>query len=221
MYCLHFGLIVGLIVSLFSSLSVSSLAALLIVSQEDINFTVDSLWSILNIPPKSNSTISLLHPSFRDFLLDRTRCTDLDFWIDSAKTHSALTETCLRLMAAGLKRDICDLKLPGTLIAEIDSERVREHISAELEYACTYWVRHLESSLQARSNVLEHRILDRIQEFLEQNVLYWFEALSLLGKMHESVLILSSLLTLAQVGSILGSYFITLNFRHSFVTIAV
>lgn len=108
-------------------------------------------------------------------------------------------------MTASLKRDICDLKLPGTLIEEIDSEKIREDIPAELEYACTYWVRHLESCLQAPSSIPISDLLNRTLQFLEQNILYWFEALSLLGKMQESILMLSTLHALAQVGSLVGS----------------
>ena len=200
-FCSRFRVIVGSIVNLFSSLSVSSLAALLFEELDGIDLTLDKLWSILNVPQtKSNATISLLHPSFRDFLLDQRRCTDLDFWVDSAERHLALTKTCLRLMAASLKRDICDLKLPGTVIGEIDPEMIREQIPTELEYACTYWVQHL---VQARSKILGPNLPTGIQAFLEQNILYWLEALSLLGKMHESVLMLSTLLALAQVGSLL------------------
>ena len=219
LFCSHFRVIVGSIVNLFSSLSVSSLAALLFVKPDDVNLVLDSLWSVLDVPPQeSKATIALLHPSFRDFLLDTTRCTDLDFWVDSAKMHVTLTEHCLSRMVASLKRDICDLKLPGTLTVEIPSGRVREHIPAELEYACTYWVRHLESGLQAGSNILEHNFVDRIREFLERNILYWFEALSLLGKMQESVLMLSTLLTLTQVRSLLRKYLILFNVRCSLGT---
>lgn len=199
-FCSHFRVIVGTIVSLFSSLSISSLAALLSAELDGIHLTLDSLLSILNISKESNGTISLVHPSFRDFLLDQTRCTNLDFWVDSTQSHLVLTKTCLSLMTAGLKRDICDLKLPGRLREEIDPGKVREDIPAELEYACTYWVRHLESS------ILEHSLLDQVREFLEHSILYWFEALSLLGKMHESVLMLSTLLTLAQVCGLLRWY---------------
>ena len=211
-FCSYFRVIVGAIVRLFNSLSVSSLAALLFVELDSINLTLNSLLSILNIPEKNNATISLVHPSFRDFLLDKTRCTDLDFWVDSAKTHVALIETCLSVMAAGLKRDICDLRLPGTLTEEIDSGKIREKIPAELEYACTYWVRHLESS------ILENSLLDRIREFLQHNILYWFEALSLLGRVQESVLMLSTLLALAQVGSCLGRCLTVTDFRCSLIT---
>lgn len=218
-FCRHFTVVVGSAVSLFSSLSVSSLAKLLSLEQDDINFTLNSLWSIISVPQKSNATISLLHPSFRDFLLDQTRCTDLDFWVDSAERHVGLTGSCLKLMAGSLKRDICDLKMPGTLINEIFPERIQEHIIAELEYACTYWVRHLESSVPSANSILERDLLDRIRRFLEQSILYWLEALSLLGKMQESVLMLSTLPTIAQVSSLPRDYLVMSNIRYSLGTI--
>lgn len=63
-FCSHFRVFIGAIVSLFSSLSVSSLAALLFVELDSIDLTLNSLLSILNIPQKNKATISLVHPSF-------------------------------------------------------------------------------------------------------------------------------------------------------------
>ena len=192
LFCSYFRVIIGSVVSLISPLSVSSLAALLHESLDIIELTFENLLSILKV---TDAAISLIHPSFRDFLLDQKRCNDNDFWVDSAETHLALAKNSLRLMAAGLRRNICDLQSPGILIEEINSERVRECIPTELEYACTYWVRHLTSSVQ----VLGRDLVEEIRRFLEQNALYWLEALSLLGKMQESVFMLSTLLTIVQV----------------------
>ena len=205
-FCSHFKVIVGSIVSLFSSLSVRSLAALLFETPESIGLTLDDLWSVLNVTQKANATISLIHPSFRDFLLDQERCDDLDFRVNSAQAHLVLLKGSLRLMVSSLRRDICDLRLPGSLIVEMDSEQIREHIPPELEYACTSWVRHLESSVQATNGIPGHDVLVTIRHFLERKTLCWLEALSLLGKMQESVLMLSTLLTLVQVSVSLGKF---------------
>ena len=200
MFCSHIKVIVGSIVSLFSSLSVKSLAALLVETPESLEHTLGDLWSVLKVPQTANDTISLIHPSFRDFLLDRQRCDDLDFQVDSAEAHLLLFKHSLSLMVSSLRRDICDLRLPGSLIMEMDPQKIREHIPPELEYACTSWVRHLESNVQAANNdILGYDVLDTIRHFLEQKALYWLEALSLLGKMQESVLMLSTLQTIVQV----------------------
>ena len=203
-FCSHFRVIIGSIVKLFSPLSVSSLAALLLEKLDSIELTLDNLLSILNV---TDVAISLIRPSFRDFLLDKNRCNDNDFWVDSAETHLALAKNSLRLMAASLRRDICDLHSPGILIEEINPERVRGCIPIELEYACTYWVRHLESSVQDNDTVLGPDLVLEIRRFLELNTLYWLEALSLLGKMQESILMLSTLLSIIQVCILLREFF--------------
>ena len=216
-FCSKFRVFVGSVVSLFSSLSITSLAALLFEKPESIKHTLDDLWSILNVPQKADATISLIHPSFRDFLLDQERCDDPDFQVNSAEAHHVLFTGSLRLMGSSLRRDICDLRLPGSLIMEIDPETIRKHIPSELEYACTSWVRHLESSLQAANDIPGHDVLNTIRHFLEQKALYWLEALSLLGKMQESVLMLSTLLTIVQVSVCLENYLVISNtsFSHA------
>ena len=218
-FCAHIRVIVGSIVSLFNSLSLRSLAALLFETPESIELTLDDLWSVLNVPQEANATISLIHPSFRDFLLDRERCEDPDFQINSAEAHLILLKGSFRLMVSSLRRDICELRLPGLLTAEIAPERIREKLPPELEYACTSWVRHLESSVQAANGIPGHDVLDAIRHFLEQKALFWLEALSLLGKMQESILMLSTLLTILQVSVSLDNYLVISNilFSHAMI----
>lgn len=64
----------GAIVLLFSPLSAPSLAKLLDIGEQDIMQALDDLHSILNIPEDPTRPIRLHHPSFRDFLLDKSRC---------------------------------------------------------------------------------------------------------------------------------------------------
>jgi len=62
--------IVGSVVVLADPLSTSSLAGLLGIDIEIIYCRLNSLHSILSIPPDRDSPVRLLHLSFRDFLLD-------------------------------------------------------------------------------------------------------------------------------------------------------
>ncbi|KAI9782353.1 MAG: hypothetical protein M1839_005226 [Geoglossum umbratile] len=62
--------IVGSIVVLESSLSISSLAHLFQISKEDIRCRLDSLHSVLSILDNEDLPIGVLHLSFRDFLVD-------------------------------------------------------------------------------------------------------------------------------------------------------
>ena len=64
--------ILGSIVILFSPLSADSLSMLLHATKEDVDQTLEDLHAILDIPEDRTRLIRLHHPSFRDFLLDKT-----------------------------------------------------------------------------------------------------------------------------------------------------
>ena len=116
--------IVGSIVVLFDPLSAANLARLLNKEKKEIVETLNDLRSVLEVPESQECTIRLLHPSFRDFLLDRKRCRNQQFWVDERKVHETLAQSCLRLMFSGLKRDICGLRAPGTLASAVESRAI-------------------------------------------------------------------------------------------------
>jgi hypothetical protein len=86
---------IGTAVILFSPLSVSSLAGVLHVRREDVIRTLNGLRSILDIPEEPVQPIRLHHPSFRDFLLDANRCSDLNFQVDEKQAHRDLATRCI------------------------------------------------------------------------------------------------------------------------------
>ena len=183
----------GTIVILFSSLSAISLARLLQVPKDDIDQTLDDLHSILEAPEDQGQPIRLHHPSFRDFLLDKQRCLNQHFWVNEKETHGALAENCLRLMSGNLKGDICDLRAPGVQATKVESFRIEQSLPADLQYACRYWVQHLQRS--------EARLYDngQVHLFLQEHLLHWLEALSLMKKASEGVLAITSLESTAMV----------------------
>jgi hypothetical protein len=138
------------------------------------------LHSVLSVPTNQDSPIRLLHLSFRDFLLDPEKRKSL-FWVDERKAHELLADSCIGLLSAKLKRDICNLQAPGILTEEISDQKIKSGLSADLQYACQYWVLHLKGSeAQLEDN-------DKVHNFLRQNLLYWLETLSLIGKTAEGV----------------------------------
>jgi hypothetical protein len=178
--------VVGTIVVLFNPLSAISIARLLGVDSKRIQMRLRHLHSVLEAPDSQSQPLRLLHPSFRDFLLDKERCSD-QFWVDEKKTHEALAGACIRLMSDKLRRDIYGLHLPGALVEEAESDQMGQCLPPELQYACRYWVRHLQES-----QVL---ILDNgpVHAFLRERLLNWLEALSLMRKTSEGVLAVISL----------------------------
>ena len=142
----RFRQIVGPIVILFDPLSAIALSRLLNVRHRITEVTLSPLYSVLRVPDSLNSSVRLLHPSFRDFLLDKKRCNDQHFWVDEKKAHGALAENCLRLMFDCLRRDICGLHAPGTFANAVESSRIEQYLPPDLRYACRYWVQHLQRS---------------------------------------------------------------------------
>jgi hypothetical protein len=194
--------VVGAIVILFDPLSTTALAGLLAVRKEIINMRLRHLCSVLNVPENEDSTIRLLHPSFRDFLLDKQRCRDQHFWVDEKKAHEALAENCLRLMFNCLRRDICGLHAPGTFANAVESSRIEQYLPPDLQYACRYWVQHFQRS--------EARLVDdcQIHEFLQKHFLHWLEALGLIGKTSEGVLMVKVLQSMIKVSILINTLYI-------------
>jgi hypothetical protein len=167
--------VLGGIAVLFSPLSLHSLSHLLSLPLSDISDTLADLHTISNIPSQADRPIRLHHPTFRDFILNNDQCTDANFLVDEKKAHKATADNCVRLMSKLLKRDICGLKSPGTLVKDVKPEKVRQHVLPELEYACRYWVQHYrESGARLRDDDRAHRVFER-------NFFHWLEAMSLTG----------------------------------------
>jgi hypothetical protein len=203
--------IVGAIVVLFEPLSKGALSDLLNISVHDTDSILDTLHSVLNIPKEQNSPVRLLHPSYRDFLLDHDRCPDNSFWISDQIAHNELAENCLRVLSSGvLKRDMCGLKDPGTLVESIDKDQVNYHLPSHVQYACQYWTHHLQQLDSNRREIIGLKDGGQVHIFLQRNLLYWIEALSLMGKVSEATLMVQGLQSMLKVHMLTVSDSVTL-----------
>ncbi|KAK6525825.1 hypothetical protein TWF281_010868 [Arthrobotrys megalospora] len=186
--------IVGTIVNLASPLSIPALSRLLSTSERTISHRLRPLHSVLDIPAQttSHSPIRMFHLSFRDFLLDqhlRKNSEFCHFWVDETEAHRSIYNKCIEFMSGpeGLKKNICNLKSPGTLRSDIDKTLIQQYLPPELQYACRYWIYHLKQSTD--------RVNDnsQVHEFLRKHLLNWLEAFGLLGEMGEIVQIIDTL----------------------------
>ncbi|KAG8718489.1 hypothetical protein FRC09_012598 [Ceratobasidium sp. 395] len=172
-------------------LSVANLALLLQdwVSEDVLERVVGSLSSVLYVDRNSGDAIRIFHPSFMDFIIDRSRSKEL--CVDLEQQNTVLAECCFKVMANCLKFNICGLETSDRFnidIQDLDS-RVEAAIRPHLSYSCLYWSSHL---IDAHANRLE----TCLREFLHgRTLLYWVEALSLLGKPSMAA---ASLLSLAR-----------------------
>ena len=184
--------VLGSIVILFSPLSADSLSRLLCTQKQEIDQTLQDLHTILDIPEDRTRPLRLHHPSLRDFLLKKSRCGDPNFWVDEKQAHRTLAESCVRLMST-LRQDICGVNAPGVLVTDVESSRLDERLPPEVQYACLYWIQHLQkSSAQLHDN-------DHVHQFLEVHLLHWLEALGWIGKTSEGIRAILALETQIQV----------------------
>jgi hypothetical protein len=188
--------VIGPIVLLAKPLSVSSLAQLLNIPLPIIAGRLKTLYSVLSVPSKTDVPVRMFHLSFRDFLLDPAKRATNEFWVDEIKCHERIANSCLRLMmdqSNYLRKDICRLDKPGMLRTEVEARVIDVFLPADVQYACLYWVYHLEQS--------RGRIKDggQAHHFLKRHFLHWLEALSLIGKISESSGLIGTLQSLITV----------------------
>jgi hypothetical protein len=96
-------------------------------------------------------------------------------------------------MSECLRTDICGLQDPGIRRLTIDPEIIEDNLPPEIQYACLYWVYHVE-----QSNI---RIYDgdQFHDFLTRHFLQWLEALSLMGRASEVITLVKTLQPLVEV----------------------
>jgi len=137
----------------------------------------------------------MFYLSFWDFLIDpEKRCTN-PFWVDEKATYERMATRCLELLSGSrhLRKDICNVAMSGIACIEADLAVIELALLADICYACLYWVYYVEQSgaRMTESHLAYH--------FLQHYLLYWLEALALLGKISDSVTMIKSLQALSSV----------------------
>jgi NACHT domain len=187
--------ILGSIVVLFSTLSVGSLSTVL--NEKLVGSVIRDLHAIIDIPKDQNQHLRLHHPSFRDFLLDKNRCIDLNLWVDEKLAHQQLMEHCIQLMSTSLKNNICSAITQGTFATEIDQSKVDKALPPEVQYACLYWTQHLQKS---GTHLQDNK---RVHQFLQIHFLHWLEALGWMQKISEGIIQIMNLEATTTVSNII------------------
>ena len=197
----------GAIAALIQPLPIIALARLLGVREGDIHQRLNRLHSVVSISTSPETPVRLLHASFRDFLFDRNRCHNAEFYINPQEAHRRLLWHCIKVMEAALRPDICNLQRPGSLRSEVSEEWINMHIPGHVQYACSSWVNHL-----ALSGVpVNHQ--DRIYTFLQTHFLHWIEVLSWIGRTALSIGQIRLLRSLVTVSNINNTSIIKLSFE--------
>lgn len=175
-------LVVGTVITIRDPLSVSSLFQFLrsdIKNVDAVGRTLSNLQSIILSGAHPDDVPRVYHQSFPDFITNPKRCNDQMFLIEPAVHHERVAIRCFELMADGLKENIVGLVDPFVPNAEVANlqNRVNDAMAPELQYACRYWHVHLmEANIGGSATSVQ-----RLESFLSTSLMYWIEAMSLLG----------------------------------------
>jgi hypothetical protein len=172
-----FRTVLGRVLSARDPLSLGALTNLRSDDEDahDIRAILSSLGSLLKGVNKQDEPIQPLHASFKDFMLSRDRSGD--FYVGVGSGDEVLAKASLRAMNSLLRFNICHLESSYIRSRDIKdlATRVKENIPEHLSYACRHFADHLSSLKDDGS------LPSPIKEFLYEKLLFWLEALSLLG----------------------------------------
>jgi hypothetical protein len=186
--------IVGCIVVLSDAMTYTDLATILGEPKSDIISTLHSLHSVLDVPQEETRPIRLLYPSFRDFLLNPARCLNQIFLVDARATHCHLLNYYLRLMKNHLRRNMCNLERPGIRAHDLAKADVDKFIPLPIQYACRYWIHHLQ---QSNVDPIKHL---GIIDFFQTRFLFWLESLALISRLSDGIIIVRLLEAMLAIG---------------------
>jgi len=180
----------GAVVLLANPLPPSGIAELIGLDPEEVILLLTLVHSLFAIDEDLSQPVKPFHKSFPDFITDPSRCTDARFYISPGNLHLELLINCLRVMNKGLEQNL--LSLPDYVLnSEVKDlpERIDDHISVALRYACQSWHSHLAGAVGDAVDVVSH-----LRVFLEEKFLAWLEVLSVLGTARGAIVTLEQLI---------------------------
>jgi len=181
---------IGTVVSLVNPLPPPAVAEIIGLEAEQVMMILTPVQSLLVLHDGPNQAVKPFHKSFPDFITDPSRCLNKRFCISPGSLHLQLAISCLKLMNNSLEKNL--LSLPDyALNSEVEdlSERVKDHISPALEYACKSWHNHLNGISGDTGDFLHV-----LHCFLEKKFLAWLEVVSVLGAARDTIIGLEKLI---------------------------
>ena len=155
--------------------------------QDVADVVVEDLHAVLYV---KDGCVFWYHASFPDFIFTQARSKFtlpantnhvIDMSCDKTSYHTLLTQSCFNIMMSpsGLCFNICQLPSSFLLDSQVPdlALRTQENISDVLRYCSHYWAQHLVQAAENKLKVL----FGCIMQFLNKHVLFWIEAMNLLG----------------------------------------
>ncbi|KAJ5707365.1 hypothetical protein N7488_007166 [Penicillium malachiteum] len=190
--------ILAIMSTVFRPITLSELTSFLKLPDNDVDGQ-DSLSQIIALCGSfltiRENTITFVHQSAKEFLL-REVMTEV-FPRGIGAEHHIIFSQSLNVMFETLQRDVLNIKLPGFSIKDL--RQPSPNPLAAVEYACVYWIDHLQLSERNESYDLSLNDRGLVDEFLRKKYLHWLEALSILGSVSNGIQAMKKLEILLQL----------------------
>jgi hypothetical protein len=188
------------LVLLQEEVCMSALATLVGAPEKECARFLRRISAVLNYEHTALEPVRMMHASFPDFLSDSTRCGDLsDYCVDQARDHLKLTEQCFDQLIRHLHVDMCNIRDPSLFNNEVPNlkARVLSHVPEAIRYACKFWAFHWMAYMRAAGP--RCRLPLGLNEFCNNHLLHWIEALSLIQGLDAALRIMPELLMMIDV----------------------
>jgi len=180
-----------------SRIDISVLADLTNTDQDTVKKVVESLHAVLFVSPK-DGCVYWYHASFPDFLFSQARASivnlprrnysaqqAINVFCDAATHHGDLARRCFSVMQESLHFNMC--KLPSSFVydselAGLDSS-IDKKFSLTVRYVLRHWARHLLRAVPAKNETGD--LIYSLKDFLCNMLLFWIEAMNLIGANYE------------------------------------
>jgi hypothetical protein len=170
----------------YRPLSLSELAVLVPWSEEtDPQTIVGECESFLSI---REETVSLIHKSAKDYL--EANYTSRLQHGGTIQGHANIARRSIDVMSK-LRKNIYALAQPGSILNDI-TVPIPDPLEG-LRYCCIYWIQHLQKS---EAKLYDN---DQVHKFLQDHLLHWLEALSLIKHLSDGILMINRLENWLQV----------------------
>ena len=181
--------VVGTVVLAVNPLSPSAIASLADQGRQEVMDLLRQIQSLLKLSKDPDTPVLPFHKSFPDFITDPLRCPSKRLHVSPETGHLKLALSCLELMNS-LEQNAPSLP-DYALNHEVEDleTRVKDHISAALQYACKSWFSHL---IEVRGDVIA--IISVLRGFLEKRFPAWLEVLSVIWAMRDAIVALEKLM---------------------------
>ncbi|KAJ3560570.1 hypothetical protein NP233_g10752 [Leucocoprinus birnbaumii] len=149
-------------------------------------------------------SLSFGHKSFVDFLTCKNQHCPPALFADTQIVEKAQQQLAFGSLAVmldnaakghGLQFNICSLETSAKKNKDFSNlaMRIKEHIPPHLSYSCRFWAQHLVAC------EFDEVLLGKVDALFRTKLLYWLEAMSLLGEINRIPSIMRSVVDWAKV----------------------